>query len=154
MKGISFEMDALDQKLISELRHNARASLSDLAQALGVSRTTVRTRIDRLQRVGEIVGFSVVMKSDTERDPVRGLMMLAIEGRGTDQVVRRLTGLPSVRAVHSTNGRWDLIAEIGADTLDSFDAILAHIRRFEGVAQSETSLLLRTRRASGSGSPT
>lgn len=142
-------MDRLDQHLISELRHNARASLSDLAQALGVSRTTVRSRIERLQKNGDIVGFSVVLRSDTERDPVRGLMMLAIEGRGTDQVVRRLTGLPAVRAVHSTNGRWDLIAEIGADTLDAFDAILASIRRFEGVANSETSLLLRTQRASG-----
>ena len=142
-------MDVLDQHLISELRHNARASLSDLAQALGVSRTTVRSRIERLQKNGDIVGFSVVLRSDTERDPVRGLMMLAIEGRGTDQVVRRLTGLPAVRAVHSTNGRWDLIAEIGADTLDAFDTILASIRRFEGVANSETSLLLRTRRASG-----
>lgn len=142
-------MDVLDQHLISELRHNARASLSDLAQALGVSRTTVRSRIERLQKNGYIVGFSVVLRSDTERDPVRGLMMLAIEGRGTDQVVRRLTGLPAVRAVHSTNGRWDLIAEIGADTLDAFDTILASIRRFEGVANSETSLLLRTRRASG-----
>ncbi|MEM6578892.1 MAG: Lrp/AsnC family transcriptional regulator, partial [Pseudomonadota bacterium] len=118
-------MDVLDQHLISELRHNARASLSDLAQALGVSRTTVRSRIERLQKNGYIVGFSVVLRSDTERDPVRGLMMLAIEGRGTDQVVRRLTGLPAVRAVHSTNGRWDLIAEIGADTLDAFDTILA-----------------------------
>ncbi|MEM9909795.1 MAG: Lrp/AsnC family transcriptional regulator [Pseudomonadota bacterium] len=145
-------MDGTDQRLISALRHNARISLSDLAQELGLSRTTVRTRIERLQQSGEIVGFTVVLKTDTERDPVRGLMMLAIEGRGTDQVVRRLTGLPAVRAVHSTNGRWDLIVEIGADTLDALDTILARIRRFEGVAQSETNLLLRTRRASGSGS--
>ncbi|MEM6579250.1 MAG: Lrp/AsnC family transcriptional regulator [Pseudomonadota bacterium] len=143
-------MDEFDQRLISALRHDARSSLSDLALALGVSRTTVRTRIERLQKSGEIVGFTVLLKSDTERDPVRGLMSLSIEGRGTDQVVRRLTGLSAVRAVHSTNGRWDLIVEIGADTLDSLDEILAQIRRFEGVAQSETSLLLRTRRASRS----
>lgn len=144
-------MDELDQKLISALRHNARTALSDLAHILGVSRTTIRTRIERLQRSGEIIGFTVVLRSDTERDSVRGLMMLAIEGRGTDQVVRRLTGLPAVRAVHSTNGRWDLIAEIGAETLDALDDILGRIRRFDGVAQSETSLLLRTRRASGTG---
>ncbi|MEM6376517.1 MAG: Lrp/AsnC family transcriptional regulator [Pseudomonadota bacterium] len=145
-------MDDLDQRLVSALRHDARESLSDLAQRLGVSRTTVRTRIERLQAKGEIIGFSVVLKGDAERDPVRGLMMIAIDGRGTDQVVRRLTGLPAVRAVHSTNGRWDLIAEIGAETLDALDTMLARIRRFEGVAQSETNLLLRTRRASGVGS--
>ena len=78
---------------------------------------TVRARIERLQRSGEIVGFTVVLKGDAARDPVRGLMMLAIEGRGTDRILRQLGGLPQVRALHSTNGRWDLIVEIGTDTL-------------------------------------
>ncbi len=136
----------MDQRLISALRHDARASLSDLALTLGVSRTTVKARIERLRQRGEIVGFSVVLRSDTLRDPVRGLMMLGIEGRGTDRIVRQLNGLSAVRAVHSTNGRWDLIVEIGTDTLESCDAVLAQIRRFDGVATSETSLLLRTRK--------
>lgn len=140
-------MDETDSRLLAALRRDARASLSDLASALGVSRTTVRTRIERLKTSGEIVGFTVVVRSDIDRDPVRGLMMLGIEGRGTERVVRQLSGLPAVRAVHSTNGRWDLIVEIGAETLDAFDAVLAEIRRFEGVATSETSLLLRTRKA-------
>lgn len=139
-------MDDMDQRLISALRHDARASLSDLALTLGVSRTTIKARIERLRQRGEIVGFSVVLRSDTLRDPVRGLMMLGIEGRGTDRIVRQLNGLSAVRAVHSTNGRWDLIVEIGTDTLESCDAVLAQIRRFDGVATSETSLLLRTRK--------
>ncbi|WP_135505162.1 Lrp/AsnC family transcriptional regulator [Roseovarius aestuariivivens] len=139
-------MDDVGRNLISALRHDARASLSDLALTLGVSRTTVKARIDRLRQTGEIVGFSVVLREDTLRDPVRGLMMLGIEGRGTDRIVRQLTGLSAVRAVHSTNGRWDLIVEIGTDTLEACDAVLAQIRRFDGVATSETSLLLRTRK--------
>src|SRR6056297_3206471 len=91
-------MDDMDQRLISALRHDARASLSDLALTLGVSRTTVKARIERLRQRGEIVGFSVVLRSDTLRDPVRGLMMLGIEGRGTDRIVRQLNGLSAVRA--------------------------------------------------------
>ncbi|MGK7652736.1 MULTISPECIES: Lrp/AsnC family transcriptional regulator [unclassified Roseovarius] len=142
-------MDAVDQKLLSALRHDARASLSELAMTLGVSRTTVRSRIDRLKASGQIVGFTVVLKEDTIRDPVRGLMMLGIEGRGTERVERRLRGLSSVRALHSTNGRWDLIVEIGAETLEDLDAVLAEIRRFEGVATSETSLLLSTKKQAG-----
>ena len=137
----------LDQKLISALRHDARASLSDLAIFLGVSRTTVRARIDRLQKSGEILGFSVVLKDDTKVDPVRGYMMINVEGRGTERVIRLLNGLRQVRAVHATNGQWDLIAEIGTDSLEELDQILTQIRRFEGVAKSETNLLLSTKKA-------
>ncbi|MFU1476593.1 Lrp/AsnC family transcriptional regulator [Roseovarius sp. C7] len=140
-------MDDVDRKLISALRHNARASLSDLAIELGVSRTTVRSRIERLERSGEIVGFTVVVKGDAAQDPVRGLMMLAIEGRGMDRILRQLSGLSAVRTLHTTNGRWDVIAELGTRTLEELDAILAQNRRFEGVAHSETSLLLSTRKS-------
>lgn len=141
------EMDDLDRKLISTLRHDARASLSDLAILLGVSRTTVRGRIERLRDQGVIVGFTVVLKEDAHRDAVRGLMMIGIEGRGADRVTRQLGGLPAVRAIHSTNGRWDLIVELGTATLEELDEVLGRIRRFEGVSTSETNLLLSTRKS-------
>lgn len=141
-------MDEIDRKLISELRHNGRASISDLASLLGLSRATVRARLDRLRQSGEVIGYTVVLKDDVLRDPVRALMMIGIEGRGTDRIVRQLSGLPQVRAVHSTNGRWDVIAELGTDTLEALDAVLFDIRRFDGVTQSETSLLLSTRKTS------
>ena len=149
MKALGFKMDNVDRQLLSALRHDARASLSDLALSLGVSRTTVRARIDRLKASGEIVGFTVVVKGDTQRDPVRGLMMLGIEGRGTDRILRQLGGLREVKALHSTNGRWDVIAEIGTDTLEELDAVLATIRKLDGVSTSETSLLLSTKKHAG-----
>ncbi|MDE3237624.1 MAG: Lrp/AsnC family transcriptional regulator [Paracoccaceae bacterium] len=139
-------MDEHDEKLIAALRRDGRASLSELAAALGLSRATVRARMDRLVARGEIAGFSVLTRADVSAAPVRGLMMIGIEGRGTDRIVARLMGLPAVQAVHSTNGKWDLIAEIGAETLADLDAVLAQIRRLDGVTTSETSLLLTTRR--------
>lgn len=141
-------MDDMDRRLISALRHDARASLSDLAASLGVSRTTVRGRIERLRNAGEIVGFTVVLKGDVARDPVRGLMMLGIEGRGTQRILRQLAGMSAVRSIHTTNGRWDVIIEIGTETLELLDKTLADIRRLDGIAQSETSLLLSTRKSS------
>ena len=140
-------MNVTDTAIIAALRHDARASLSDLAARLGVSRTTVRGRIERLRQKGEIVGFTVVMRQDTLSDPVRGLMMIGIEGRGTDKISRQLNGMPELRAVHSTNGRWDVIVEVGTDTLESFDEVLTRIRRLDGIVASETSLLLRTRKS-------
>jgi DNA-binding Lrp family transcriptional regulator len=74
-------------------------------------------------------------------------MMIGIEGRGADRILRHLAAMPEVRAVHSTNGRWDLIAEIGTDTLESFDEALARIRRLDSVATSETSLMLSTKKS-------
>lgn len=141
-------MDKTDERLIAALRHDARASLSDLAGQLGLSRATVRARIERMKQRGEVLGFSVVMKQDVLRDPVRGLMMIAIEGRGTERIIRQLQGMAEVRAVHSTNGRWDVIVELGTETLELLDAALAKIRRIEGVSGSETSLLLATRKSS------
>ncbi|MEI4195245.1 Lrp/AsnC family transcriptional regulator [Roseovarius sp. E0-M6] len=141
-------MDETDQRLISALRHDARASLSQLALELGVSRTTVRSRIERLQRAGDIVGFTVVLKGEAARDPVRALIMLGIEGRGTDRILRQLNGLSAVRATHTTNGRWDVIAELGTTSLEAIDAVISQIRKFDGVVSSETSLLLSTRKSS------
>lgn len=140
-------MDKTDERLIAALRHDARASLSDLAVQLGLSRTTVRTRIERLSRSGDIVGFSVVLKGDTVTDPVRGLMLIGIEGRGAGRITRQLQGMREVRAIHSTNGRWDLIVELGTETLEALDAALARIRLFDGVATSETNLLLSTKKS-------
>lgn len=141
-------MDEMDDRLIAALRHDARASLSDLAAGLGVSRTTLRARLARLRARGEIVGFSVITRADVARDPVRGLMMIGIEGRGAARIKRQLGAMSELRAVHSTNGRWDLIVEIGTATLPDFDAVLDRIRRLEGVVASETSLLLSTQKAS------
>ena len=140
-------MDKTDERLIAALRHDARASLSDLAIALNLSRGTVRARIERMKQRGDVLGFTVVMKQDKLGDPVRGLMMIGIEGRGTERIIRQLQGLAEVRAVHSTNGRWDVIVELGTETLELLDAALAKIRRFDGVSTSETSLLLATRKA-------
>ena len=141
-------MDKTDERLVAALRHDARASLSDLALQLNLSRTTVRARIERLQSRGDILGFTVVMKEDVLRDPVRGLMMIGIEGRGTNRITRQPQGLPDVRAIHSTNGRWDLIVELGTETLETLDTALAKIRNFDGVVSSETSLLLSTKKDS------
>ncbi len=78
---------------------------------LSVRRARVRARLERLKTRGEIVGFSVITRADVARDPVRGLMMIGIEGRGAERIKRQLAAMSELRAVHSTNGRWDLIVE-------------------------------------------
>ncbi|MBL8562899.1 MAG: Lrp/AsnC family transcriptional regulator [Gemmobacter sp.] len=140
-------MEETDQRLIAELRRDGRASLSDLAERLNLSRATVRARMERLMSRGEIAGFTVVTRGDVTAAPVRGLMMIGIEGRGGEKIMARLSGLPAVMAVHSTNGKWDLIVELSTQTLLELDEVIHRIRNIEGVMTSETNLLLSTRRA-------
>ena len=140
-------MDDTDQRLIAELRRDGRAALSDLAGRLDLSRATVRSRIERLTARGEIAGFTVLTRSDVSAAPVRGLMLIGIEGKGAERIMARLTGIPAVTAVHSTNGKWDLIAELATQTLLDLDDVIFRIRNIEGVMTSETNLLLSTRKA-------
>lgn len=137
-------MDSTDTKIIAELRRNSRISQSDLALIVGLSRVTARTRLKRLQAEGVIIGFTVILAEDLQDHPVRGLMMLGIEGKGTERISRTIGGIAAVQAIHSTNGKWDLVVELGTETLNELDKVLAKIRKLDGVSTSETSLLLAT----------
>ena len=139
-------MDRLDQQLVTLLRHDGRRSVSDLAVELGVSRATVRARVERLERDGDILGYTVILRNDAIEVPVRAVMMIEIEGHVLDKVIRQLGGLPEVAAIHTTNGRWDLVVELGAATLTDFDTVLRRIRLLPGITGSDTSLLLTTPR--------
>lgn len=137
-------MDALDQRLISILRDDARTSVAQMAKTLKVSRATVQNRIDRLVDQRVLLGFTVRTTSEAAAHRVRAWMMIAVEGDRSDAIISALRGYPEVRAVHSTNGRWDIVAELGTDSLETFDAALRSIRTIKGIANSETSLLLST----------
>lgn len=139
-------MDDIDRRLIAELRGDARLPVATLAARLGVSRATVRARIDRMVADGVIRGFTIRVAAGAEGTAVRAVMMIEVEGKGTEAVLRRLHGFPEVRALHSTNGRWDIVAELGTDSLEAFDRTLAAIRLIDGIASTETSILLSSRK--------
>ena len=139
-------MADINRKLIALLRQNGRKSLSNLATELGVTRVTVRNRLRKLTDAGIILGYSVILKGDAMEQPIRAIMCIEIEGKGSDRVIDKLRGLPEVLAIYTTNGRWDLMAEIGTETLEQFDEILRQVRLFEGIASSETNLFLSTRK--------
>jgi DNA-binding Lrp family transcriptional regulator len=137
-------MDDLDHRLLALLRGDARASIASLAKKLEVARGTVQNRMARLQADGTIAGYTVRLKPDMQQQQIRALMTIAVEGNQVDAVVKALRGEPAVASLHSTNGRWDLVAELHTDTLATFDRVLAWISRTPGVLSSETSLLLTT----------
>ncbi|WP_417667866.1 Lrp/AsnC family transcriptional regulator [Roseibium sp.] len=139
-------MDDLDLRLITCLRSDARRSVSDLAIDLKVSRATVRARMEKLEASGEILGYTAVLRDDWRDLPIRAIMLIEIAGRNTDPVARTLSAMTEVRAIHTTNGKWDLVLEIATRDLAAFDEALNRIRLIEGISGSETNLLLSTRK--------
>ena len=136
--------DRLDRELIALLRNDARAPLSKLADILHVSRGTVQNRLDRLLASGTLLGFTIRVREDYAPDTIRAIMMIEVVGKSTTEVIRRLRGLPELQTLHTTNGSWDLVAEIQTSSLGEFDRILREVRSIDGVLNSETSLLLST----------
>ncbi|MBE0370706.1 Lrp/AsnC family transcriptional regulator [Pseudoalteromonas sp. MMG013] len=134
--------DSLDKQLIIALRNNGRASISELASQLKVSRGTIQNRLDRLIGSGAILGFTIRMHEQLETDSIKAIMMIEVVGKSTSQVVQQLKGIPALVKIHTTNGAWDLIAEMNTPNLTEFDRILRQVRELEGVLNSETSIML------------
>lgn len=146
-QGLAMEVakyipDELDRRIIAHLRVDGRASLSKLSAALGVARGTVQNRLDRLLSTGTLMGFTARVREDYDAQAVQAVMMIEVVGKSTTQVIRLLRGMPEIYALHTTNGNWDLVASIRAASLSDFDRVLREVRMIDGVANSETSLLL------------
>jgi DNA-binding Lrp family transcriptional regulator len=137
-------MDSTDRDLLSLLRENARRPVAALAKTLRVARGTVQNRLARMEKDGTIIGYTVKLKPQAEDQRIRALMTVAVEGNRTDEVLRGLRGDPAVCALHTTNGRWDIVAELRTDSLEAVDRVLGRIRQIDGISNTETSLLLST----------
>lgn len=139
-------MDEIDRRLVALLRADARAPVARLARAVNLSRGAVQNRIDKMVASGEISGFTIKSPPGADATQVRAIMGIAVEGERSAAVLRALRGFREVEAVHMTNGRWDMIAELRTDSLAGFSNALDNIRLIDGISGTETSLLLKTHR--------
>ncbi len=138
------QLDEKDQKLLALLQRNARLPFATLARELGLARTTVQSRIDRLESQGVINGYSVRVNPKMQA-PIRATVLIAIEPRTGPAVLSRLQSLPAVKTVHTTSGRFDLIALIEAMNTEALDDTLDRIGEAKGVKSSESLIHLSTR---------
>lgn len=139
-------MDDTDHELISCLRRDARLTVAALASKLGVSRGTVTNRLRRLEDEGVIVGYTVRLRPDAEPHQIGAWMGVLVEGNQTRAVIANLLGEPGVAALHDTNGRWDLLAELRVGSMSELSQVLERVRLIKGIANTETSILLTSYR--------
>ncbi len=139
-------MDEIDRDLIGLLRQNARMNVADLAHKLKVSRGTVTNRIRKLEDTGVVQGFTVKLRPDSQPDRIRAWMGVLVDGNQTRLVIASLLGEPGVVALHDTNGRWDLLAEIEAASMTDLSQTLERVRLIKGISSTETNIHLATYR--------
>ena len=140
-------LDDTDREILSILRADARTPVAVLAQRLRIARGTAQARLRKLEEGGVITGYTVRLRPDSEPQRIRAWMSIAVEGNAATTVIHALRGEPAVGTLHTTNGRWDVVAEVRAESLESFDAVLTRIRMTPGIANTETSILLSTYKA-------
>jgi DNA-binding Lrp family transcriptional regulator len=141
-------MDETDHQLLSLLRQDARLSIAALSHKLSVSRGTVTNRITKLEDAGVIVGYTVRVRPDVQRNEIKAWMSIAVDGNQSRAVIASLLGEPGVATLHDTNGRWDLLAELRAENLQDLGKTLERIRLVKGISNTETSIHLETYRLS------
>ncbi len=139
-------LDDTDRKLISLLRKDARMTAAALAAKLGVSRGTIANRLRKLEDEQVIVGYSVRLRPDAEPATIKAWMSVVVEGNQSRAVIAALLGEPAVEALHDTNGRWDLLAELRAESMAELSNVLERVRLIKGIRNTETSILLATYR--------
>lgn len=141
---MTVHIDETDRTLLVLLRENARAPVADLARRLRLARTTVQARIERLERIGAIAGYTL-KESAALRPPLRATALVTFEPRTGPQVLARLKALDAVELVHTTSGRFDLLVQIAAATTEELDETLDRIGETRGVLSSESLVHLSTK---------
>lgn len=141
---VNIKMNNIDHIILGLLKDNARISITDLAAKTRVSRATVQKRIEYMESTGIITGYTVRFRPNTEKNIIRAWMNIMVEGTKAQAVIRELRLESTVERLHTTNGKWDLLVELQADSLENFDKALERIRNIAGIYNSETSILLST----------
>lgn len=138
-------IDAIDQKLLAALRENGRAATADLARRVGRSRTTVQSRIERLEREGVIVGYAVRLAPDHEHGAVRAQVMIKVAPKESRAVEAALRAIPEVRVLHSVSGDFDMIAVAATTSVARMDEVIDSIGHLPGVERTTSSIILSTK---------
>jgi DNA-binding Lrp family transcriptional regulator len=138
-------MDSIDDRLLLALRENGRASTTELARLVGRSRTSVQSRIERLEKRGVIVGYGVRLAPEHALGAVRAHVMIKIGPKEARAVTAALRAISQVKILHSVSGEADLIAVAAAGSVAEMDQVIDQIGELEGVERTHSSIILSTK---------
>ena len=134
-----------DRELISVLSENARETTAAIARRLNLSRSTVQSKIDRLEEGGVIRGYGLRLSDDYEKGLVRAHILVTIGPKTLPRITAELASLPEVQSVHSVSGNFDLIVMVAAESISELDRVIDFIGEIKGVERTLSSVILSTR---------
>jgi len=135
-------LDATDHQLIALLQDNARLSTVALAKAVGLSRSAVQERLQRLEAAGVIAQYTVRLGQGG--DPLQAWLLLRYaDGFSCDDVMPLLVALPAVQQCHSVAGETDLMVLVRVDTPGALADLRERIAAYKGVDDVTTLPVLR-----------
>ena len=138
-------MNSLDASIVALLKRNARMSITQISHELGVSRVTIDSHIRKMEASGVITGYSVTLGAEEFRHNISGWILINVSANEEEDIIAKMISMPEITRLFTTNGRWDLAAEIQTTTLESFDTAISRLRQITGVKDTDTSLLLSSR---------
>ena len=136
-------MSSTSEMIIAELKRDGRASVSEIAENLKISRATVRTHMERMIADGRILGFTVLLGENSDELPIKGTLQIALVGPALDSVLEWLSQSPAISQIHTTHGNWDLVAHFAVKSPQALEDLLVAIRKKDGVQNTETNVFLR-----------
>jgi DNA-binding Lrp family transcriptional regulator len=139
------QLDDTDRALLALLRENARAPTAELARRLKLSRTTVQSRLTRLERSKAITGYTVTVAVDEDAALVRAHILITVEPRKSASIEAALRRIPELRTLHSVSGPFDLIAIVAAASIGELDGLIDRIGVLDGVERTTSAIVLSTR---------
>lgn len=138
-------MNQLDASIVALLKRNARMSVTQMSYELGVSRVTIDSHIKKMETSGVITGYTVTLGAEEFRHHVSGWILINVTANDEEDIISRMVAMPEIARLFTTNGRWDLAAEIQTASLEAFDTAISRLRQIPGVKETDTSLLLSSR---------
>ncbi len=135
-------LDKLDRKILSSLLSNGRESIANLSRNIGLSRTAVAERINRLEKTGIIKGYTAQIRVENEGRKAASYLLISCEKGKKNDVTNALKEIPEVRLTSVVGGSFDIIALIEAPDLQSIHHLCNEIESFNGIQKLDTTVVL------------
>jgi DNA-binding Lrp family transcriptional regulator len=139
---MSEKLDALDIKVLIELQEDARRSLREIAEKLGVAEGTVYNRINKMKKFGIIEKFIPIVNYSKIGFDLIAIIGVTAEGGHLIEIEHILAKEPNVTAVYDVTGEFDVITVAKFKDRESLNAFVKRIAGLEHVIKTYTMLVL------------
>ncbi|MFI0352622.1 Lrp/AsnC family transcriptional regulator [Actinomadura sp. 9N407] len=137
------EVDSLDRQILDLLIENGRRSVRDIAARVRLSPSPVKRRIERLERLGVIVGYTALVDEDRLGDTIEAFAEVRYSGStDVESITASARSVPGVTAVFTVAGDPDALVHFRVESIQHLHRLIDQIRRDGNVIGTKTLMVL------------